>query len=123
MLRVVLVSDPLKSTMPLGGSPTDDAAYMAWKDAFLQAADDLIFTRYWHEALDHVLGIVELRAVFDEQLWQALQGPLPLFGTRDVVNYQHRLRFLAIALRDHRKEVVAAAERIRDQHLGNAAGS
>src|SRR5215831_5047318 len=107
MLRIEIPAHPPKSVLPPGGTPANDAAYLAWREETLQRADDQLFAKWWHEALDHVLGMVELRAVFDERLLSALHGTLPLWGAMDRLTYQHRLRFLGIAFRDRRRDVAA----------------
>lgn len=98
---------PPRSELPGGGSPRDDADYVSWRTVFLDRAADLHIARAWHASLDTPHALDAFR--FDSLLFDALDEA-PLFRLPTI--YQHRLRFLAIALRTRRDLVESLARRI-----------
>jgi hypothetical protein len=114
-LIITIPDAPPRSDLPGGGSPRDDAAYLAWRTAFLDRAVDLHIARAWHGWLDVPATLDPFR--FDSALFDALVNT-PLFHSATL--YQHRLRFLAIALRTQRSRVESLARRITTDGDGNS---
>jgi hypothetical protein len=114
----LIVDIPPKSQLPEGGSPAGDAAYLAWRDAYLERASELLWARHWHDAPHYG---VPAGWQLDAYLFDALRGSLPLFGRdSDPVTYSHRLRFLAVALRTRRRAVLTASARCLELHRDGA---
>ena len=100
-LVVDLPPEEPRSVLPGGGSPADDKAYLAWRDAFLIVVAD----RWsWHGCDHHPPRIEGWR--LDGWLYRRLSDN-GLFDS--MTNYSHRLRYLAICYRDRRRELLRAA--------------
>jgi hypothetical protein len=105
----LIVELPAKSELPEGGTPADDRAYLEWRDGYLSLASEQLWARHWHNASHYRLPA---GWQLDAHLYVALRGSLPLFGREsDPITYQHRLRFLGIALRTRRRDVLTHAAR------------
>lgn len=102
-----------RSTLPVGGTPADDRAYLEWRSAFLEWAADRDLCRRWHESVDNPLNLSGW--LMDAHLFQALGGKSPLFGPQDVPIYAHRLRFLGIAFHTRRRAVVKTARKFVEE--------
>lgn len=93
--------DPPKSAMPAGGKPSDDAAYRAWREAFVERENARVLDRYdWRFDMVAVMGLIAAWKL-DLFIFNALSGPLQF----EWYTYSHKQRHLAIALRDQRQRV------------------
>jgi hypothetical protein len=95
-----------RSELPLGGSPADDRAYLAWRDQVLGEALDRHVLRHWHRWSDEPFDWPPWR--FDAALFAGLEGRL----FRDPIISNHRLRALAVALKTRRRKVESLARQI-----------
>jgi hypothetical protein len=107
-----------RSVQPAGGSPADDAAYLEWREVFLERSSERHWLRLWHEAPDAPDPCPPW--TLDRELYRRLGGEMPLFGGSAPVTYNHRLRWLAIAYRDRRRALTREAERIVSEHADDA---
>jgi hypothetical protein len=96
-----------------GGTPADDVTYLAWRDELLGRHAERLVARFWHtrDLVDLLPGWA-----FDDALVDRLTAGLPL--ERDIItgrptwNYAHRLRFLAVRLREAPETLRTLAEAI-----------
>lgn len=103
------------STLTPGGCPADDAAYERWRDGVLWRHADALVLRHWH-TFDLLSLLPSWR--FDDLLIAALDDH-PLFGADSHalhLNYSHKRRYLAVALKRDPKRLARLAARILDQH-------
>jgi hypothetical protein len=107
---IVDVPEPApRSALPAGGAPADDAAYLAWRNDYLDYVNGVAIALGWHDVPEWPADPVTAHRL-DAELYDALGGVLPLFN--EPINYSHRLRFLGVALRTRRRDVASHACRI-----------
>jgi hypothetical protein len=113
---IVDVPEPApRSALPAGGAPPDDAAYLVWRSAYLDYVNGVALALGWHETPEWG-GDPVAAYRFDAELYEVLGGDLPLF--HEPINYSHRLRFLGVALRTRRRDVLHHACRIAARFAG-----
>lgn len=103
----VLLNYEPRSTLPLGGTPADDRTYLVWRGRFLESTMERDLVTRWHDAFNFPLNISAHG--LDAHLFVAMGGANPMFGKQDTPIYMHRLRFLGITFRDHRRGVIRTA--------------
>lgn len=84
---------PLRSTLPDGGSPATDSAYLTWRDDFLSRHAERLVARFWHSCdFDDLMPAWR----FDDVLCERLGIVSPMFGGG--LLYNHKIRHLGLAL-------------------------
>ena len=116
MAFIVDVPEPApRSVLPTGGAPADDDAYLAWRSSYLDHINGVAMALGWHQIPEWGADPATAHR-FDAELYDALGGSLPLFS--EPINYSHRLRFLGVALKTRRRDVLAHASRIASRLAG-----
>ena len=106
LFPVAAPRDRPRSELPAGGSPADDRAYLQWLDRYAESINI-----YWTDIYVIRNNRLPRRDPLDAgrlstHLFTAIGG----CRTFDRWTYQHELRLIAIAYRDHRRRVVRQAE-------------